>query len=115
LTVLLGVLGKRGVAIYFTSIAVLTVLSGLALDWIYAWFDLSARAMAGQSGEIIPGWAGLAGALLLIAFSVKPLYLRVLARFGKVAPHVCCDHDHSDHEHDQDGDLTPAEAAPGST
>ncbi|MCP4692979.1 MAG: SO_0444 family Cu/Zn efflux transporter, partial [Desulfobacterales bacterium] len=46
LTVLLGVLGKRGVAIYFTSIAVLTVLSGLALDWIYAWFDLSARAMA---------------------------------------------------------------------
>ncbi len=113
LTVLLGVLGKRGVAIYFSTIAVMTVLAGLALDHIYAWFDLSARAMAGQSGEIIPGWAGLVGAFILLAISVKPMHRRIVARFGngEHANSHGCGHDHS---HEQNEDAPSPEAAPGS-
>ncbi len=112
LTVLLGVLGKRGVAIYFSTIAIFTVLAGLALNQVYAWFDLSARAMAGQSGEIIPGWAGLAGALILLAISIKPMGRRLSARFGGGAhSHDGCGHDHPDDR--LDGAPSP-EAAPGS-
>jgi uncharacterized membrane protein YraQ (UPF0718 family) len=77
LTVLFGLLGKRATAIYLASIAVVSVACGLALDQVYAFFGISAQAVAGQAAELIPLWAQIAGALGLLAMSVRPVY-RVL-------------------------------------
>lgn len=74
LTVLLGLLGKRATAIYLASIAVVSVACGLALDQVYAFFGISAQAVAGQAAEIIPLWAQVAGALAVLVMSARPLY-----------------------------------------
>lgn len=80
LTVLFGLLGKRATAIYLASIAVVSVACGLALDQVYAFFGISAQAVAGQAAEFIPPWVQDGGALALMAMSVRPLY-RVLRSF----------------------------------
>jgi len=81
LTVLLGVLGKRATAIYLLSIAFLSVILGLALDQVYTSFDISAKAIAGHAGEIIPVWMEWTGAVILLILSVKPIYQSILKRF----------------------------------
>ena len=80
LTVLTGVLGKRATAIYLTTIAVSAVCFGLIVDQIYASFGRSAQAMVGQASEIIPRWAGLAGALIIMSISMKPVLQEIKAR-----------------------------------
>lgn len=50
LTVLVNVLGKRATAIYLAAIAVFAVLSGLAVDQVYALLGISAKAAARPSG-----------------------------------------------------------------
>ncbi|KPJ98369.1 MAG: permease [Desulfobacterales bacterium SG8_35] len=75
LSVLFGLLGKRATAIYLVMLSLFAVLSGLVLDIIYSGLGISARAIAGQAGEVIPYWLQLIGALIVIALSVKPLYL----------------------------------------
>jgi len=81
LTVLVGVLGKRATAIYLTAIAVSAVFFGLIVDQIYAAMGVSARAMIGQASEIIPSWAGLAGTLIILVISIRPLFRRIQVRF----------------------------------
>ena len=74
LTVLTGLLGKRATAIYLTAIAVCAVAFGLAVDGVYASLGLSAQATVGQASEIVPYWLQLAGALIVLAISVKPVW-----------------------------------------
>ena len=81
LTVLVGVLGKRATAIYLTAIAVSAVFFGLIVDQIYGALGVSARAMIGQASEIIPFWAGLAGTLIILVISIKPVFRRIQQRF----------------------------------
>jgi hypothetical protein len=73
LTVLVGLLGKRATAIYLSSIALVAVLCGLLVDLIYVSLGLSAAAIIGQAGEVIPHWLMLSATILLLALSVKPL------------------------------------------
>jgi uncharacterized membrane protein YraQ (UPF0718 family) len=80
LSVLFGLLGKRATAIYLVMLSLFAVLSGLVLDVIYNSFGVSASAIAGQAGEVIPYWLQLGGALIVVLLSVKPLYL-YLKRF----------------------------------
>ncbi len=80
LTVLVGTLGKRATAIYLSSIAVCSVLFGLIVDRIYAYWGISAQAMVGQASEVIPLWAQWAGALLVLLLSIKPLYGKIASR-----------------------------------
>ena len=75
LSVLFGLLGKRATVIYLVILSLFAVLSGLALDMIYSSFGISASAIAGQAGEVIPYWLQLIGALIVILLSIKPLYL----------------------------------------
>jgi hypothetical protein len=81
LTVLTGVLGKRATAIYLTSIAVCAVLFGLIVDQVYASLGISAQAVVGQASEIIPRWAGVIGALAILAMSIKPVWHAIRTRF----------------------------------
>ena len=84
LTVLTGVLGKRATAIYLTSIAVSAVVFGLVVDQVYTSFGLSAQAMVGQASEIVPLWAGLIGALVIVLISAKPVFSAIRARVKPV-------------------------------
>jgi uncharacterized membrane protein YraQ (UPF0718 family) len=75
LSVLYGLLGKRATVIYLVMLSGFAVFSGLMLDMIYAGLGVSASAIVGQAGEVIPFWLQLVASLVVIAFSVKPLYL----------------------------------------
>ncbi len=108
LTVLVRVLGKRATAIYLASIAVCAVLFGLALDQVYAAWGLSARAVAGQAAELLPGWLRWGGALALLAMSVMPLWRMVAGWLGRGGEH------HHHHELPQADGADPAGCA-GST
>ncbi len=98
LAVVTKILGKRATAIYLGTIAIMAVLSGLSLDAIYAGLGLSAQATIGEAAELVPHWAKLAGAVVLLGMSIEPVgrYLKTAVLGGKQA-HV---HDHSDHETD---------------
>ena len=73
LTVLWGTLGKRATGIYLGAICISAVLFGLLVDYAYHAFGLVPQALLGQAAEIIPPWAQWAGALFLLALSVKPI------------------------------------------
>ena len=73
LSVLLGTLGRRAMGIYLGTLTIFTLLAGLLLDKLYAFFGVSAAAIAGQAREIVPLWMQWSGALLLLIISVKPL------------------------------------------
>ena len=75
LSVLFGILGKRATAIYLVTLSLFAVLSGLILDQVYGSFGISAQAIAGQAGEVIPYWMQLVGAFVVILLSIKPIYL----------------------------------------
>ena len=78
LTMLVGLLGKRATTLYLATIAVVSVLSGLLLDLIYNWSGITAKAVVGQAGELVPYWAQLTGAVLLLLFSIKPVVNAIL-------------------------------------
>lgn len=73
LTMLRGLLGTRGTAVYLGCIALFAVLAGLVVDALYVWFGLSAQATVGQVGEALPRWLGLASTALLLAISIRPM------------------------------------------
>ncbi len=75
LSVLFGLLGKRATVIYLVTLSIFAVLSGLAVDMIYSGLGVSASAIAGQAGEVIPYGLQFVGALFVILLSIKPLYL----------------------------------------
>ena len=86
LTVLTGVLGRRATAIYLASIAICAVLFGLIVDQIYVSLGISAQAVVGQASEIVPEWAGLMGAIIILGMSVKPVWSSLMGRFKPTAP-----------------------------
>ncbi len=77
LSVITGILGKRGTVIYLLSLSVCAVISGLVLDIVYMSFGISATAAIGQASEMMPYWLKTAGAVTLLALSVKPVASRL--------------------------------------
>jgi uncharacterized protein len=86
LTVLTRVLGRRATGIYLAAIALCAVGFGLLVDWVYAAMGVSAQAVVGQAGEAIPHALELAGAILILALSVKPVWTAVRSRLAKPSP-----------------------------
>jgi len=81
LTVILGVLGRRATFIYLSTIAVTTVLFGMALDQVYRLSGISAQAVMGQASELMPLWLEWACAIFLLALSVGPVFRSLAERF----------------------------------
>lgn len=70
MSVVSGLLGKRSLVIYLGSISICSIILGFFTDMLYNSMGISATAVAGQAGEIIPhfiqmGSAVILGALLL--------------------------------------------------
>jgi uncharacterized membrane protein YraQ (UPF0718 family) len=84
LTVLAGVLGKRATAIYLASIAVVAVAAGLVVDQVYAALNLAPAAIVGEAAEIVPPWVQIAGAVVLIALSIRPVWRSLMGRWRQV-------------------------------
>ncbi len=104
ISVLLGLLGKRATALYLLSIAIVSVLCGLAVDAVYLYFGISAVASVGQAAELLPGWLMTSATLLLLALSVRPIYTFILGWFtrkkGCGCPSgSCCTKDDHTHSH----------------
>ncbi len=72
LTVVLKILGKRATALYLSTLALSAIIFGLVLDQVYSFFSFSPQALVGQAAEIVPRWAQLSGACILLALSVGP-------------------------------------------
>lgn len=95
LSVLTGLLGKRATLRYLLVLATTSILAGLTVDQVYNFSNISAQAVVGQAGEIIPYPIQLTGALLIIALSLKPFYAAIknqlnrLTRSGKNSAQNC--------------------------
>jgi hypothetical protein len=73
LTVLLGLLGRRGTAIYLAAISLGALMAGLALDQVYRMTGLSAMATVGQASEWLPAWLEWLSTAVLAVFSIRPV------------------------------------------
>jgi hypothetical protein len=73
LSMLFQVLGKRATAVYLGSIAVVSVLLGLSLDAVYGALGVSAQAVAGEAAELVPAWAQISGAVVILVLSARPV------------------------------------------
>ncbi|MCK5069091.1 MAG: SO_0444 family Cu/Zn efflux transporter [Desulfocapsa sp.] len=107
LSVLFGLLGKRATALYLLSIAIISVLCGLAVDAIYFSLGISAVASIGQASEILPGWLMTSATLLLLVLSIRPIYTIILGWFGKgegcgCGTVDCASGDSKTHDHEED-------------
>ena len=75
LTVLIGVLGKKTAMIYLSTIAIFSIICGLAVSEVYQFIEVSPQAVVGHASEMVAPWIQFAGALFLLILSIKPLYL----------------------------------------
>lgn len=73
LTVLGNLIGKRATALYLASIAGTSVVWGLLVDGLYARLGISPRAAMGQAAELLPAEVQLAGAVIVLLLSARPL------------------------------------------
>jgi len=87
LPVLIRILGKRGVAVYLASIAVISVACGLALDAVYFSLGLSAVATIGQVSEALPHWMTLGATLLLLLLSARQLQRASMGHGQRIDDH----------------------------
>ncbi len=104
LSVLIGLLGKRATALYLLSIAIISVLCGLAVDAIYLSLGISAVAVVGQAAEVLPGWLMTSATLVLLSLSIRPVYSIFLSWFGKgdscgCSSEACSSGDDHGHSH----------------
>jgi len=86
LSVLVGMLGKRAVAIYLGAIAVVSVLAGLMLDLTYNLLGITAKAAVGQAAQLIPAPVQYTAALILIVISVRPMARSLRGLAERVRP-----------------------------
>jgi HflK protein len=66
IVVLTRFLGARVVAIYLASIAVVSLLAGMVLNWVYRALGVDPRATFGTATAFFPEWLKITGALILI-------------------------------------------------
>ena len=72
--VLLKFLGARVVTIYLASIAVVSMLAGYVLNWLFARWQFSPVADIGSASGLVPDPIKLAGAVVLTALLARSLW-----------------------------------------
>lgn len=91
LTVLIGLLGRRGTLRYLLVLSFCAVAFGLLVDWLYGMLGISAAAVIGEAAELVPEWLRYAGVAVVMLISVKPLTAllrrRLVASRGETVYH----------------------------
>lgn len=83
LSVLFGLLGRRSTVRYLLVLSIGAVLFGLGVDQLYAFLDISPKAVIGEATELIPEPVKIASALVLAIFSIQPLYHQIQKLFSR--------------------------------
>jgi hypothetical protein len=83
LTVLVGLLGKRGTLRYLLVLSCCTIAFGLFVDWLYGFLGISAAAVIGEAAELVPEWLRYAGVAVVLLISVKPLAAKLHRKTAK--------------------------------
>ncbi len=83
ISVLFGVLGKKSTFRYLTVLSLSAVAFGLGVDQLYSLFGISPQAVIGEAAEIVPYSLKIASVLILVLFSIKPLYVQIGKIFSK--------------------------------
>jgi uncharacterized membrane protein YraQ (UPF0718 family) len=109
LSVLIGLLGKRAVAIYLASIAVVSVTCGIILDAVYSIFGVSVLAAAAKHGKLLPEQLTITASIVLILLSIRSVKNSLQRRFGRKKDRCCATEDISSCAC---GDDDAADAAP---
>ncbi|MFQ6137316.1 MAG: SO_0444 family Cu/Zn efflux transporter [Candidatus Hydrothermarchaeales archaeon] len=73
ITIISKALGKRTTAIYVGSIAVVSVVLGVMLNWIYFFLNINPLATIGKAGEIIPNNIAIGAAILFLILLLNSL------------------------------------------
>ncbi len=82
ITVVAKEMGKGATAIYVLTIAVMSVLFGMLLNWI--WYDLGwSFQLMGHASEMLPRWVEVASALVLVALIVNVVIREMISKFRK--------------------------------
>jgi uncharacterized protein len=68
-------LGKRSLAIYVGSIAVVSLLMGLTLDLLYTSMAIKITPAIGSAVESEGGWVGIAGSIVLVALIARGVWI----------------------------------------
>lgn len=82
ISVLFGVLGKKSTFRYLAVLSLSAVLFGLGVDQLYGYLQISPKAVIGEAAEIVPYSLKIASVVILVLFSIKPLYQQI-AKFLK--------------------------------
>ncbi|MCI5158971.1 MAG: permease [Candidatus Electrothrix sp. AUS1_2] len=96
LSVLIGLLGKRAVALYLTSIALVSVICGLILDAVYSTLGISVVASVAKHGKMLPEQLTGAAAVLLLIMSIRPVKNSLQRRFARKKSGCCSADDTAD-------------------
>jgi hypothetical protein len=89
LSVLIGLLGKRAVVLYLTSIALVSVTCGLILDGVYSILGISVLATVAKHGEMMPRELTVSASIVLLILSIRPLKKSLQQRFGSKKGSCC--------------------------
>ena len=82
ITVVAKELGKGATAIYVLTIAVMSVLFGMLLNWV--WYDLGQSfQLMRHASEMLPRWVEVTSAIVLVALIVNVVGREIISKFRK--------------------------------
>jgi len=85
MSVITGILGKRGAALYLSILVVCAVISGLAVDALYVSLGISAFAVMGEASRMVPEWLRFSGGVVLLLISIPSLWKSAGKLWGRLA------------------------------
>jgi len=59
-------MGRKTTLIYLLSIAFISILMGMLLNWVYLYLGVDVLATVGSTKELIPGIIKIAGSVILL-------------------------------------------------
>jgi uncharacterized protein len=88
LTVLTGLLGKKSTLRYLLTLSFFAIIMGLGLDEVYRFFHIVPKAVIGEAADLIPYQAKVLGVIILLFFSIKPVFMWIRKIISRKRPPV---------------------------
>ncbi len=86
LSVLVGILGKKSTVRYLFTLSFFAVVMGLGVDEFYRFFHIIPQAIIGKAADFIPSWIKMAGAVVLLVLSIRPVFIRIKKIISRPPP-----------------------------
>jgi hypothetical protein len=86
LTVLTGILGSKSTLRYLLTLSGFAVILGLGVDEFYRFFEIIPKAVIGEAADLIPLQVKVAGAIILLVLSIRPVFIRIRKIISRPKP-----------------------------